>query len=251
MLPFQNTLATFQISGKDVVAALENGASQLEEGGGRFAQVAGLKYSFDKSAPVNSRIIGGRGDGGRRLEADRSRTRPIWPRPTTLSARAATATRSSPPTGRTPTTTVRASSRWLPTISPRTGPTRPSSTAASPRSPPPRRPPSPRQRRQRKRAAAQPRLPPSRPMPGRHTQRACHRRRRQFLEPCQDLLQGPDQVAGDRRRQSRQPAARAADRQDADHPAVGCELTVPAPKQSPPGICRAGSSFPAGECGQT
>ena len=56
VLPFQNTLATFQISGKDVVAALENGASQLEEGAGRFAQVAGLKYSFDKSAPVNSRI---------------------------------------------------------------------------------------------------------------------------------------------------------------------------------------------------
>ena len=50
VLPFQNTLATFQITGKDVVAALENGASQIEEGGGRFAQVAGLKYSFDKSA---------------------------------------------------------------------------------------------------------------------------------------------------------------------------------------------------------
>jgi len=56
VLPFQNTLATFQITGKDVVAALENGASQLEEGAGRFAQVAGLKYSFDKSAPANSRI---------------------------------------------------------------------------------------------------------------------------------------------------------------------------------------------------
>jgi 5'-nucleotidase len=56
VLPFQNTLSTFEISGKDVVAALENGTSQLEEGAGRFAQVAGLKYSFDKSAPVNSRI---------------------------------------------------------------------------------------------------------------------------------------------------------------------------------------------------
>jgi 5'-nucleotidase / UDP-sugar diphosphatase len=56
VLPFQNTLSTFQITGKDVVAALENGTSQLEEGAGRFAQVAGLKYSFDKSAPVNSRI---------------------------------------------------------------------------------------------------------------------------------------------------------------------------------------------------
>jgi 5'-nucleotidase len=56
VLPFQNTIATFQISGKDLVAALENGASQLEEGGGRFAQVAGLKYSFDRSAPPQSRI---------------------------------------------------------------------------------------------------------------------------------------------------------------------------------------------------
>ena len=99
VLPFQNTLATFQITGKDVVAALENGVSQLEEGAGRFPQVAGLKYSFDKSAPVNSRIIGGRGDGRRRLEADRSRQRPIWPPPTTLCVRAATATRSSPTDG--------------------------------------------------------------------------------------------------------------------------------------------------------
>ncbi len=56
VLPFQNTLATFQLTGKDVLAALENGASQLEEGGGRFTQVAGLKYSFDASAPAGSRI---------------------------------------------------------------------------------------------------------------------------------------------------------------------------------------------------
>ncbi|PWJ83821.1 5'-nucleotidase [Pseudaminobacter salicylatoxidans] len=56
VLPFQNTIATFQISGKDLVAALENGVSQLEEAAGRFAQVAGLKYSFDKSAPPQSRI---------------------------------------------------------------------------------------------------------------------------------------------------------------------------------------------------
>jgi 5'-nucleotidase len=56
VLPFQNTIATFQISGKDIVAALENGVSQLEEGAGRFAQVAGLKYSFDKSAAPESRV---------------------------------------------------------------------------------------------------------------------------------------------------------------------------------------------------
>lgn len=57
VLPFQNTVATFEISGKDIVAALENGVSQLEEGGGRFAQVAGLKYSFDRSvAPNEGRV---------------------------------------------------------------------------------------------------------------------------------------------------------------------------------------------------
>ncbi|TPK75438.1 LysM peptidoglycan-binding domain-containing protein [Mesorhizobium sp. B2-4-15] len=54
VLPFQNTLATFQISGKDLVAGLENGLSQIEDGAGRFPQVAGLKYSFDKSVAPNA-----------------------------------------------------------------------------------------------------------------------------------------------------------------------------------------------------
>ena len=56
VLPFQNTLATFQLKGSDVVAALENGASQYEEVAGRFAQVAGLKYTVDPAAAAGSRI---------------------------------------------------------------------------------------------------------------------------------------------------------------------------------------------------
>ncbi|MDP9836164.1 5'-nucleotidase [Neorhizobium huautlense] len=56
VLPFQNTIATFQLKGSDVVAALENGVSQIDEGAGRFAQVAGMKYSFDKSKPAGSRV---------------------------------------------------------------------------------------------------------------------------------------------------------------------------------------------------
>lgn len=56
VLPFQNTLATFEISGAQVVAALENGVSQIEEVKGRFAQVAGLSYAFDTSAEVGSRV---------------------------------------------------------------------------------------------------------------------------------------------------------------------------------------------------
>jgi 5'-nucleotidase / UDP-sugar diphosphatase len=56
VLPFQNTIATFQIKGADLVAALENGTSQMEDGAGRFAQVGGMKYSFDRSKPVGSRV---------------------------------------------------------------------------------------------------------------------------------------------------------------------------------------------------
>ncbi|MCA1439809.1 5'-nucleotidase C-terminal domain-containing protein [Ensifer sp. IC4062] len=57
VLPFQNTLSTFQLKGADIRAALENGLSQVEEGGGRFPQVAGLKYSFDRSKPTGSRLV--------------------------------------------------------------------------------------------------------------------------------------------------------------------------------------------------
>ncbi|WP_417685018.1 bifunctional metallophosphatase/5'-nucleotidase [Roseibium sp.] len=56
VLPFQNTLSTFQLKGADVIAALENGVSQVEEGGGRFPQVAGLKFSFSKSKPAGERV---------------------------------------------------------------------------------------------------------------------------------------------------------------------------------------------------
>ncbi|SON54510.1 Trifunctional nucleotide phosphoesterase protein YfkN precursor [Hartmannibacter diazotrophicus] len=53
VLPFQNTVATFQLTGKGIVAALENGVSQVEEGAGRFPQVAGLKYTWTKAAKPN------------------------------------------------------------------------------------------------------------------------------------------------------------------------------------------------------
>lgn len=56
VLPFQNTLATFQLKGEDVVKALENGVSQIDQGAGRFPQVAGLKFTFDQSKPVGSRV---------------------------------------------------------------------------------------------------------------------------------------------------------------------------------------------------
>ena len=56
VLPFQNTLSTFEVTGQTLIDALENGASQMEEGAGRFAQVAGMSYTVDPSAEVGSRI---------------------------------------------------------------------------------------------------------------------------------------------------------------------------------------------------
>ena len=56
VLPFQNTLSTFEITGEVVVAALENGVSQIEDGAGRFPQVAGLSYVFDATAEPGSRV---------------------------------------------------------------------------------------------------------------------------------------------------------------------------------------------------
>jgi len=56
VLPFQNTLSTFQVTGATVVEALENGVSQVEEGAGRFPQVAGLTYTFDPKAEAGSRV---------------------------------------------------------------------------------------------------------------------------------------------------------------------------------------------------
>jgi 5'-nucleotidase len=56
VLPFQNTLSTFRVSGATLVAALENGVSQIEEVKGRFPQVAGISFAVDASAEVGSRI---------------------------------------------------------------------------------------------------------------------------------------------------------------------------------------------------
>jgi 5'-nucleotidase len=56
VLPFQNTLATFELTGAEVIEALENGVSEVEEGAGRFPQVAGISYKADLTAEPGSRI---------------------------------------------------------------------------------------------------------------------------------------------------------------------------------------------------
>ena len=67
VLPFGNLTSTFELSGADVLAALEVGVGrvELDENGnpmvdgasGRFAQVAGLRYTFDATQEAGSRIV--------------------------------------------------------------------------------------------------------------------------------------------------------------------------------------------------
>ena len=57
VLPFQNTLSTFEAKGSTVIAALENGLSQTEEAGGRFPQVAGIKLVWDSAQPAGARVV--------------------------------------------------------------------------------------------------------------------------------------------------------------------------------------------------
>jgi 5'-nucleotidase len=56
VLPFQNTLSTFEVTGEVLLSALENGVSQVEDGAGRFPQVAGMTYAFDASKPAGERV---------------------------------------------------------------------------------------------------------------------------------------------------------------------------------------------------
>jgi len=55
-LPFGNLIVKVAVSGVAVRQALENGVSQWEQVGGRFPQVSGLRYTFNPTRPVGSRV---------------------------------------------------------------------------------------------------------------------------------------------------------------------------------------------------
>lgn len=57
VLPFGNTLVVLDLTGAELIAAMENSVAQWEAGGGRFLSgVAGIKYTFDLSKPVGQRV---------------------------------------------------------------------------------------------------------------------------------------------------------------------------------------------------
>ena len=55
-MPFDNTLVVGDLTGKQLLGALEHGASGYENGAGRFLQVAGLTYSVEPAKPVGQRV---------------------------------------------------------------------------------------------------------------------------------------------------------------------------------------------------
>jgi 2',3'-cyclic-nucleotide 2'-phosphodiesterase (5'-nucleotidase family) len=57
VLPFDDYLVTFDLTGGQIISALENGVSRVEELEGRFPQVAGLRFVWAPSAAPGSRVI--------------------------------------------------------------------------------------------------------------------------------------------------------------------------------------------------
>jgi 5'-nucleotidase / UDP-sugar diphosphatase len=57
IMPYGNYVMVIELSGRQIVSALENGVSQVEQAAGRFPQVAGMRYIWNPRAAVGSRIV--------------------------------------------------------------------------------------------------------------------------------------------------------------------------------------------------
>ena len=56
-LPFGNVGVLLELSGADLLAALEHGVSQVEEKAGRFPQVSGMRLVYNPDRPAGSRVV--------------------------------------------------------------------------------------------------------------------------------------------------------------------------------------------------
>ncbi len=55
--PFTNTLAVIEVTGAEIMAALEHGVDLFPAEAGHFPHVSGMTYKFDASKPVGERIL--------------------------------------------------------------------------------------------------------------------------------------------------------------------------------------------------
>jgi 2',3'-cyclic-nucleotide 2'-phosphodiesterase (5'-nucleotidase family) len=53
---FENQLRSIEITGRELLEALENGVSMVGEKAGRFPQVSGMKFAFDPDRPAGQRV---------------------------------------------------------------------------------------------------------------------------------------------------------------------------------------------------
>jgi 2',3'-cyclic-nucleotide 2'-phosphodiesterase (5'-nucleotidase family) len=56
-LPFNNYLVAVKMNGQLLLQTLEHGVSGVERGEGRFPQVSGMTFTFDRRKPVGQRIV--------------------------------------------------------------------------------------------------------------------------------------------------------------------------------------------------
>jgi len=56
VIPFGNTVLVIEVTGQDILDAIENGISAYPDTSGAFPQVAGIKFSFDESQDAGGRI---------------------------------------------------------------------------------------------------------------------------------------------------------------------------------------------------
>jgi 2',3'-cyclic-nucleotide 2'-phosphodiesterase (5'-nucleotidase family) len=56
-LPFGNSGVLVELSGAELLAALENGVSQVEKKVGRFPQLSGIRLTYNPGKPAGSRVL--------------------------------------------------------------------------------------------------------------------------------------------------------------------------------------------------
>lgn len=56
-LPFNNRVVVVEISGADLLLAMENGLAQVPVPAGRFPQISGMKVVFDPKLPIRKRVL--------------------------------------------------------------------------------------------------------------------------------------------------------------------------------------------------
>lgn len=56
VLPFENPLVVLELTGEEILQALENSVSEAEKGKGKFAQVSGLRFKYDPNQPAGQRV---------------------------------------------------------------------------------------------------------------------------------------------------------------------------------------------------